>query len=677
MKTLLTLAAAFMAGSGIGMTTEAELYRFDFEGSLTNDWLFPKGDSTWRIESGVGRNGSRALVWDHSVTNTRPLVRVGLGKFVPGMIVEAEAWVKIEKYEGEGSPSYDIEWNDLNGKWCAGAGPKWHVFPPKTKREQTEYVAPERDHEGWHRLVFTTPLMESDAAKPMLQFFVPKTAKGRVYYDDIVLRVVEERHVTCFANSAYQGRAFKGVVTFAAGICCDPNDVGRGELEFRGSNGKARKVSVHDITNLRATVSVPVADFAMGMQKVTFRMFSSKGRILGEADVPFTRTKGPDLRKVAFDAQERCLVNGKPFFPIGMYWHEGDFRKRPELLDHYATGPFNCLQSYDPEITTADLDAFWRKGLRVIPSLIKYYAKNPDDKELVFFEPSRGIKDKADEIRAVTAHVNALKDHPALLAWYVCDEMPLRWLSRFKERTDLIRALDPEHPQFACFCKDTISGPMINCYDVMGLDIYSICPLNCPKRELLPDCANVWRATKCGMTARAHSLGLRPMWQVPQAFCWRWDYPEHPELRFPTAKEFRAMCWQHVAIGANGLIMYAYGQMLKDWGKPDFETNWRTVTEAATEVKAHVPILLKDPWLAPDSCPEGIVARTWKDRLSVYVLVCNVHTEPCKGELRIPGVGVLRKTLINGGVSAGGGKLLLDMQPLGVGLVELSAEISR
>lgn len=662
----LTVAFAFCSAFGEGV-----LYRFDFEGAeLASDKQI---GSAWKIVAGAGRDRSRALVWESEGCDTTAYFRLELPKFQPGMIVEAECWAKAERFEGDGSPTFDINWNKLSGGWYSGACPSRTLIPPNTKRGRAAYRPPEKDTEGWSRLTFRTPLLKSDAAIPFMQFIVPRESSGRVLFDDVVIRIVEKRHVICFGTSAYQNRAAEGDVTFAAGICRSPSEKVRAKIEYRGANGAKKTVWSQEVAVTKAVFRIPAQDFALGTQKVWFSLIAEDGKVMGRSHLVFTRTAEPDQRKVYIDEYGRCIANGKPFFPLGMYWHDHDLKNKPELLEHYASGPFNCLQSYDPEITVAELDAYWKKGLYVIPSLSYYFAKEEADADMIYMNTYKDITTRADEIRELGQYVSEIKDHPAVLAWYVCSEMPLRWLSRFREHTELLRVLDPEHPQFAVFCHDDSPGPMMNCYDVMALDIYSLRTRISKKSQLLPDQADVWTSTKAALYGNESALGLRTMWQVPQAFAWKWDYPEYPDCIFPTAKEYRSMCWQHIAMGANGLLMYAYGQMVQhEWGKPDFEKQWQIVTAAAAEVKSQIPVLLKDPGPKPASVPEKTLVRTWQDEASVYVLVTATHPEAVKGDIELPGVGAKAETLLGEGVAARDGGLTVDLPPFGVALVRLT-----
>ena len=59
-------------------------------------------------------------------------------------------------------------------------------------------------------------------------------------------------------------------------------------------------------------------------------------------------------------------------------------------------------------------------------------------------------------------------------------------------------------------------------------------------------------------------MGLKPIWQVPQAFAWAdCRGPDSKNDRFPTREEMLNMTWQCVANGANGIVYWCYRLLYK------------------------------------------------------------------------------------------------------------------
>ena len=176
------------------------------------------------------------------------------------------------------------------------------------------------------------------------------------------------------------------------------------------------------------------------------------------AAADFTRRAAPPARKVWIDAAGRTIVDGMPYFPLGTFWTEFTSKEDVEL---YAKSPFNCLMPYwghrNPDLR-ALFDLCAEKGIHVIPNLKDFWDYG-DPKT----SPARP-----------TDFVNAIKDHPAVLAWYVVDESPLSKLPQLCARRELVARLDPDHLTWGCFYQsDQILDYLPSC-DVIGTDPYPI-----------------------------------------------------------------------------------------------------------------------------------------------------------------------------------------------------------
>ena len=162
-----------------------------------------------------------------------------------------------------------------------------------------------------------------------------------------------------------------------------------------------------------------------------------------------------------FDEHRRLIVDGKPFFPLGMYF--GGISE-PDLKT-YSASKFNCLMPYEPpELDQMDLAA--KYGLKVIYSL----------KDLYFGSAHcpPAIRSEADEEPLVRTRVRQFRNHRALLAWYLNDELSLQYLPRLEARRRWVAEDDPNHPTWSVVYQvDDISG-YINSFDCVGSDPYPI-----------------------------------------------------------------------------------------------------------------------------------------------------------------------------------------------------------
>ena len=94
--------------------------------------------------------------------------------------------------------------------------------------------------------------------------------------------------------------------------------------------------------------------------RVTCDYFDN-GVQLGSTTNAFTRVKKLPVRRVAIDDHGRCLVDGKPFFPLGLYGSR--FTSR-EIGEDLSRAGFNCYMPYG-NTQMEDLDLAAEYGIRL------------------------------------------------------------------------------------------------------------------------------------------------------------------------------------------------------------------------------------------------------------------------------------------------------------------------
>jgi len=315
---------------------------------------------------------------------------------------------------------------------------------------------------------------------------------------------------------------------------------------------------------------------------------------------------------VYIDGHNRTLVNGQPFFPLAWYFGPGptdkDFR---EHIDRIAASPFNTIMCYGINSgSTGDvrayLDYLASHHLKLIYSIKDIYEGVGYNGETVL-----GFKGEENIVRGV---VQVFRDHPAVLAWYLDDELPLTMRDRLEARQRLVSRLDTNHPTWAVLCEPADLPGYLNTADVLGTDPYPI-----PAKPV--SMAGDWTQTSTDASA-----GLRPLWMVPQAFDWA-NYPKEwkEQGRAPTLAEELVMTYLCLIHGAHGLIFYSYFDLLHD--RAGFEKRWADMLVVGREVKQLEPALLstaKPPGFSV-KVSDGSVQFAWRadDRGNAYLLLAN------------------------------------------------------
>lgn len=565
-------------------------------GAAADGWHIAPGK--FACEARAGRSGTRALAYaneDDRKAYTIPSCEVKLEAGVP---YRFGAWVKVENLTSGGDGAIVcVEWYE-GARYVGGA------YAEGVKGTST----------GWVKVEGVTPRIPSNVTRAIVAPVVRKGSLGRAWFDDVFVERFVPRPVRALLCTAYRNEAADGDVSFRAALDLDADGVRtlRGAFRYVDADGREQTVAA-TLSPTVARLDVPVRDLKLGVQTVRFVLSDDAGKTVGEASLDFTRRTASLARKVWIDTAGRTIVEGKPYFPMGTFWTEFTSREDVEL---YAKSPFNCIMPYwghrNPDLR-AMLDLCAAKGLRVIPNL----------KDFWDYGNPTAAPAKTEEF------VNRLKDHPAVLAWYVVDESPLSKLPQLRQRRELVARLDPDHPTWGCFYQfDQILDYLPSC-DVIGTDPY---PIGQSPIDLVMDST---RAAADG------TRGCRALWQVPQMFDWAAYRKDDPKARPPTFAELRNMGWQCLANGANGLIWYSFFDVKSEPRGVSFASRWADCCRVAEEIRRHEEILL-----APASrlLKAGVLGPHVSARLYTLadydaLLVVNAATDARPVEIPLKGVG--------------------------------------
>ena len=577
-----------MAACGSLPAQDALLDNGDFERGA-DGWSLTPGYS---VEKGAGRNMTAALVYenaDASLPYAPPKREV---KLEHGKVYRFSAWIRTEDVtpkRGAGASvcleSQDADGNTIKWYWTVGM----------------------KGTGDWKRIEGVSRPIPENTKRAYVSVFCSPGSTGKAYFDDVEVALREKRPVDGLYSSAYRNEAAEGRIDFRAAVNVPerfaPGDV-KAVFSYKSADGGRREVAVAPSARDEAGFSCDVKELAKGGSKVSVRLLAPGDVELGRAEMPFRRLASMPKRRVFVDARNRTIVDGEPFFPLGMY--TGGKTNR----EIYVKGPFNCIMPYaapDDE----GMDFYHTNGVKVIYSLKDIYYGTSHS--------PRNVRNAIDERNVVKWKVQKFKDHPALLAWYLNDELPIAMRDRLAARRNLLEQLDPDHPTWSVIYQIENLREYMPTYDAIGTDPYPV-----PKRPLSM-VADWTRQTVRGC------FGMRPVWQVPQAFS-----SSKPEDRMPTAEEMRVMSWQCIAAGANGLIYYTFGTMHKPTNRTPFAKAWADVCSAAGEVRRYIPVMLSaEPAPTVSGAPEAWCVRVWRKGGHAYLLVANAQERADSAELTL------------------------------------------
>ena len=610
-------------------------------GNLMPNGDFEDGERGWRVmrpdarvEKGMGFGGTAGFVFEMQRDKEPVWPHSERFPVEGGFAYKIECRMRMEEFHlKEGANfSFSLAAYGKDGQVVRGAGATLVRITDNDVRT-----------DGWFRAEGVSKVFPMEVKDAGFYVWAPNGCHGKVQVDDLKVTPVAANPMDFMFTSRYRDEAWDGDVSFRAAYVVNPVrfplDGLRAELEYLSTGGWVKVRA--DMSDALVSATVPVRSFEPGCHAVRFILRRKDGAELGRTQCFFTRTIDRPCRKVDFDAFGRTIVDGKPFFPLGMFY--GNVTETN--LCTLAEGPFNCIMPYRERDEDFALAA--RHGIKVI------YHLSGEARSMDAASP-----EKSEHIhnRHFADHVKRLRGKPNLLAWYVADETPVAFRTILRERKAMVHELDPDHPAWAVLDQVGSVRPLADGFDCIGMDPYPIGNRGDKTRTAI-GIASGW-----ALGARKAMYDTRPMWHVPQCFSWahyrKDEAKTNPALRWPTLKELRTMSWQPIAAGANGLIYYSFFDIHdknRNWPKEVVDAKWREVCEVAREVKAKEAVLLSPPGPAVTRTPTGIVARTWRTGDGkVHLLACNTLREPVSGtvefggmsvEIALPPIGVLFKDL--------------------------------
>jgi hypothetical protein len=320
--------------------------------------------------------------------------------------------------------------------------------------------------------------------------------------------------------------------------------------------------------------------------------------------------------KVGFTEDGFLKVDGKPFFPLGMYSLQNrDGTPNDAIMLDAKSAGMNTTVLYhyrptDPLIPM--LDACQRTGL----------------KAFIYPTVPFSVRQGNETPESMRNDIEKRTTHPAILGWYVVDEpegigeapvQPVRDLYKF------VKDIDQSRPCSMVIMSPEAAKDYRSCTDIMWIDPYPV-----PKQPITA-------VSDAVSGAIANIEKDKPLWCIVQAFDWNvWDHGKLIGEHRPTGDEERCMTYMALVNGAKGIIYWAYGS--SKYYTADYPQHWLEVKKVASEVHDLTPVLLtKTIDGLPFSSNNAIQSMLKKYNGNWYVLAVNSHREACNATFTIPG----------------------------------------
>ena len=324
----------------------------------------------------------------------------------------------------------------------------------------------------------------------------------------------------------------------------------------------------------------------------------------------FYRGKDPSTPKATLRKDGVTLVDGKPFFPIGLFGvckREFNGHNYDKAMADLAAAGVNLVQNYSDYRSKELLDAAQKNGLKV---WVQAY-----DVDRQFFQETR--------------------HHPAVLSWYVGDDTSMHDTPfAVYDRTDRVRAVDTT--RLVAQADVMNSGDSVSSYRafVKTTDVFMPEVYPCSQADVVPDpnCVKVAiRDVECFKKDVAEAGDGKPhaVWPIIQYFM-GWNAWK----RYPTREELFAMTFASIAQGAQGVTFYTYGgfqipeKKKFDYGVTQTPEIWGNFTNLTSRLAFLAPALVEPTPLQP-RCSDPNVSILLKRRgCEAYLIAVNTTVEP-------------------------------------------------
>ncbi len=362
----------------------------------------------------------------------------------------------------------------------------------------------------------------------------------------------------------------------------------------------------------------------------------------------------PKSHEVKIDyASGGLTVEGLPFLPTGFYSSlRGDNYR---FLNSEVTEGINLYSPYhnilpeNQKDRMGYLDLCAKLGIQV----------NYNVCSLAAGRGGVGTKSNAsldDRLQLLREEVKRVKDHPALLSYYIADEPDGQGVSPeyLKRAYEVIHEIDPYHPVSVVIISSLPARRYEQTYDIVMADPYPI------PQAAASEAPRMIREIYDQMKYE------KAVWLVPQVFgggeIWR---------REPNKREVRAMCYGSILSGARAIQGF---HRMPDSGSPLL---WNGFKEVAVELQQLTPYLYDPNPIQVKTNTSQVIAKAYRANGNLLLIAQNMDNEPCPLKLNVPMQplhDVARQVFENRTTAIRGGWITDFLPPFGTAVYKIELE---
>jgi len=300
------------------------------------------------------------------------------------------------------------------------------------------------------------------------------------------------------------------------------------------------------------------------------------------SDYPYT-PGGSSVPVVTIDSNRWFLVDGQPYIPIALGWDCKPTLPSLAILQEVARAGFNTV-------------------------VLKAYPDTPDLRGILNNARTCGLKVILWPGSVTTAilgeWVSRLKDHPAIIAWYVYDEPSTA--GQWQEATDkynIAKTVDPSRPAFINGLYNQLTADWLG--DILSTDYYPV-PLYSP----------IGIAYLADILEHFAAPVGKPVWMWQQSA----GYSSYLD-REPTGPEAECMAYLSMIHGARGFLYFL-------WKSRSAEL-WSEIRTLTREIRTLTPVLFSidaAPTVTADSPSIHLLSMSYEGKR--YLISANTSPLP-------------------------------------------------
>ncbi len=500
---------------------------------------------------------------------------------------------------------------------------------------------------GWQRKTLRALAPpQAEQANVVLQL----TGEGTVWFDDVTLTEeelvanldlwLEQPNVRGLIRDGVEARVLRArcrMETKEPGV--------RLQLKLADSAGKPLAEETAKVQNGEAAWAPDIAKLARGAYRVVAEAVNPDGRVLASA-LACLDIVPPDAPGITFREDHVAVVEGKPWFPIGVC----SMPVLDPVAERLAQSGFNLIVTggftQEPkEKVQETLDRARSLGLHLVEW------NNGHVYEKISSEERR---------RLFATSVERVAGDPTFLGW-MCDEALWNGVS-LGDMEDGYLAARAASPTLIFWVnqapRNTIAdlARYTHWCDVTGVDIY---PVEGADHSDLPNKTLSVVGDEMEKQAKTVS-GRKPVWAVLQGFGWSaWEKDEKLHKRAPTWEETRFMAYDAILHGATGVIYWGASYEKQD------APIWDSLRRIARELADLTPALVSEERVKVGA-QAPVIAQARRANGKLCVIAVNESAQPAKAQLTGLPNGKLQRIGEEGAVSVTAGAMADEFAGYGV-----------